>query len=64
MDFRVSNYYYESDILYLHKESSYHYKESVEMGAYIILDLDVNNTPVAVEILDASRFFNVDKYFF
>ncbi len=57
MDSMVSDYDYQSDILYLHKELGYQYKESVEMGDNIILDLDIKDIPVAVEILDASKVF-------
>jgi uncharacterized protein YuzE len=50
------------DVLYLRIEPEYKYKESIEIGDNIILDFDENYVPVALEILDASKFFNVDKF--
>ncbi len=58
----VKDYYMDSDILYLHKDVKYKYQESVEIGHNIILDFDKDYNPVAIEILDASEFFNVSKY--
>jgi uncharacterized protein YuzE len=58
----VSDYDVQSDILYIHKTVEYKYKESVEIGNNLILDFSENNFPVALEIIDASLFFNVSKY--
>jgi uncharacterized protein YuzE len=58
----VSNYDVQSDILYIHKTIKYNYKESVELGNNLILDFSEDNDPVALEIIDASLFFNVKKY--
>lgn len=58
----VSNYDVQSDILYIHKTIEYNYKESVELGNNLILDFSEDNNPVALEIIDASLFFNVKKY--
>ncbi|AUB56105.1 MULTISPECIES: DUF2283 domain-containing protein [Methanobacterium] len=57
----VKKYDAQSDILYMHKDMEYKYRESVEMGDKFILDFDSNHKPVALEILDASTFFNVNK---
>jgi len=37
------------------------YKESIEITDDTILDLDVDNKVVALEILDASEVFGIDK---
>ena len=39
----VQNYDPQSDILYIHKDFDYEYKESVEMGINLVLDIDINN---------------------
>lgn len=58
----IQNYDYPLDILYIRKDLDYEYKESIEMGNNLVLDIDINNKPVALEIIDASRFFNISKY--
>ncbi len=48
--------------MYLRNINEYKYKESIEIKGNIILDFDENNIPVALEILDAHKFFGVEKY--
>lgn len=57
----VKEYNAQSDILFIHKDIEYKYRESVEMDNNVILDFDSDYRPVALEILDASKFFNVNK---
>jgi len=52
----------QSDVLYLRIVPEYKYQESIEIGDSIILDFDEDYVPVALEILDASKLFNVKKY--
>ena len=42
-------------------DEKFKYLESVEMEDGIILDFDVNNRPVSLEILDASKRLNIPK---
>jgi uncharacterized protein YuzE len=45
-------------------KDDYEYKESVELDERIILDFDKNDISVALEILDASKIFDVpDKQY-
>jgi len=60
----VSDYDVQSDILYIHKTLKYIYKESVEIGDKLILDFSEDNDPVALEIIDASKFFDVKPIIF
>lgn len=52
----------QSDVLYLRVVPDYKYQESIEIDDNVILDFDEEYVPVALEILDASKFFGVDKY--
>jgi uncharacterized protein YuzE len=56
------DYDVQNDVLYLHVIDDYEYKESLEIGGNIIVDFDKNYVPVALEILDASKFLNVSKF--
>lgn len=58
----INEYDTQSDILYLRVVNPYKYRESIELADNIIIDFDVNNIPVALEILDASKFFHVKPY--
>jgi len=58
----VSDYDVQSDILYIHHTSEYQYKESVEIGDNLVLDFSEDDIPVALEVIDASKLFNVPKY--
>lgn len=50
------------DSLYIRSVEDYNYRESVELGMNMILDFDENKTPVALEILDASKVLNVTPF--
>lgn len=54
-------YDYVADSLFINVVKKYNYKESVEITDDIILDIDETNRPVALEILDASKVFNLNK---
>ncbi|MEN4017535.1 MAG: DUF2283 domain-containing protein [Methanobacterium sp.] len=56
------DYDVQNDVLYLHVIDDYEYKESLEIEGNIIVDFDKNYVPVALEILDASKFLNVSKF--
>lgn len=58
----INEYDTQSDTLYLRVVYPYKYKESIELTDNIILDFDANNVHVALEILDASKFFHVNPY--
>lgn len=57
----IKKYDAQSDSLYIHIDNEYEYQESIEMSNNVILDFDSNSMPVALEVLDASKFFNVNK---
>lgn len=59
------------EIIYMYDDSSdtfgvkathdFQYDKTVEMDDGILLDFDENNVPVSLEILDASKRFNLSK---
>jgi len=49
------------DSMFINEMEPYEYKESIEITDDIILDLDVNNKVVALEILDVSEVFGIEK---
>jgi uncharacterized protein YuzE len=56
-----ADYDYDCDIFTITKKEKYDYKTSLELEEGIILDFDTNNTPVSLEILDASKVFNIKE---
>jgi len=56
------DYDFQNDSLFMYITDGYEYKESVELGDNIILDFDDDDVPVAVEILDAAKVLNVEKF--
>jgi len=52
-------YYNNHDILDIYRTKNYNYKTSLELEEGIILDIDKNNIPVSLEILDASEIFKI-----
>ncbi|MDR2830670.1 MAG: DUF2283 domain-containing protein, partial [Methanobrevibacter sp.] len=54
-----ADYDYKYDIFTITKKEKYDYKTSLELETGVILDIDENNNPVSLEILDASKVFNV-----
>ncbi len=57
----VCRYDISSDILGIKVNYDFSYEQTVEMGENLFLDFDVNNVPVSLEILDASKRFNLPK---
>lgn len=61
-DFQLESLYDSSfDVLGIRINDDYEYKTSVELSNDVILDFDKNNVPVALEILNASRFLKISK---
>lgn len=56
------DYDFQNDSLFMYITDEYEYKESIELGNNIILDFDKNDVPVAIEILDAAKVLNVEKF--
>lgn len=56
------DYDVQNDVLYLHIIDDYEYQESVEVENNIIVDFNKDYVPVALEILDASKFLDVSKF--
>lgn len=52
----------DADALFISKVDNYDYDESVELTNDVILDFDMNGEASALEILNASKVFNVSKY--
>ncbi|MGL4670568.1 MAG: DUF2283 domain-containing protein [Methanobacteriaceae archaeon] len=52
----------DADALFISKVDNYEYDESVELTNDVILDFDMNGEASALEILNASKVFNVSKY--
>lgn len=57
-----SSYDADADALFISKIDDYEYNESVELNNEIILDFDTKRIASALEILNASKVFNVSKY--
>lgn len=58
----ISKYDAKTDALFLKIKKPYSYKESVELTDNVILDFSTDNVPVALEILDASKYFHVKPF--
>ena len=56
-------YDFVGDSIFINDIKDYKYKESIEITDDIILDIDENNEVVALEILDASKIFGIEKKF-
>lgn len=56
------DYDVQNDVLYLRIKEDYKYKESIEIEDSIIIDFDVDYSPVALEILNASKTLDVSKF--
>jgi len=54
-------YDFDGDSIFINDIKDYKYKESIEITDDIILDIDENNEVVALEILDASKIFGIEK---
>ena len=57
----IYRYDSSSDDLGIKVTRDFRYDETVEMDDGILLDFDVDNVPVSLEILDASKRFGLDK---
>ena len=55
----IYKYDRHADILGVKVNRKFHYGETVEMDEGLLLDFDVNRVPVSLEILDASKRFNL-----
>ena len=49
------------DILGVKVKRDFTYAKTVEMDVGVLLDFDINNLPIFLEILDASKIFKVPK---
>lgn len=58
------DYDYNGDSLFIYCADDYEYEVSVELNNDVILDLDVEDKPVAFEFLNASRIFKLEKNLF
>ena len=58
------DYRYDSsvDVLAVKVKRDFNYGETIEMDEGVLLDFDEDNIPISLEILDASKRFNVPKY--
>ena len=57
----IYNYDDLSDTFGIKVTDGFHYEKTVEMDDGLLLDFDENNVPVSLEILDASKRFNLPK---
>ena len=57
------DYSYDSsgDVLVVKVKRDFTYAKTVEMDVGVLLDFDINNVPISLEILDASKIFKVPK---
>lgn len=58
------SYDIDVDSIFINIVDEYDYKESIELEEGIILDFDTGGIPVALEILDVSNLFGIDKVSF
>lgn len=57
----ICRYDVASDILGVKSNKKFEYRETIEMDDGLLLDFDVDNVPVSLEILDASKRFNLPR---
>ncbi len=55
------NYDSSCDVLVVKVKRDFTYAKTVEMDEGVLLDFDINNVPISLEILDASKIFKVPK---
>lgn len=55
------DYDIQNDSLFLYIEDDYTYDKSLRLNKDIIIDFDENKVPVALEILHASKLFEVNR---
>lgn len=54
-------YDYSSDVFGVKVKNNFIYHETVELEDGVLLDFDKNDVPVSLEIMDASKRFNIPK---
>lgn len=54
-------YDFSADVLAVKVKRDFVYNETIEMDEGVLLDFDIGNVPVSLEILDASKCFNMPK---
>lgn len=54
-------YDYSSDVFGVKVKNDFIYHETVELEDGVLLDFDKNDVPVSLEIMDASKRFNIPK---
>ena len=57
----ITKYDSHFDMLGIKKINKYKYNKSVEMRDGVILDFDTDDKPAALQIIDASKLFNIPK---
>lgn len=56
------DYDVENDSLFIYIIDDYIYDKSLRLDKDVILDFDENKVPVALELLHASKLFNVNRF--
>lgn len=54
-------YDYSSDVFGVKVKNDFIYHETIELEDGVLLDFDKNDVPVSLEIMDASKRFNIPK---
>lgn len=54
-------YDYDNDLADITVNNDFRYKKSIELDKGIILDLDENCIPIAIELISASKILCIDK---
>jgi hypothetical protein len=57
----ITKYDSHFDMLGIKKVNKYKYNKSVEMRDGVILDFDTDDKPAALQIIDASKLFDIPK---
>ena len=55
------SYDYDLDVAVITVDEDYKYKESIRLDFGVYLDIDINNKPVSLEIVDISKILDVNK---
>jgi len=56
------DYDVQNDSLFMYITDDYIYDKSLRLDKDVILDFDENKVPVALEILHASKLFNINRF--
>ena len=56
------HYDHEEDILFFYSKKNHKYEVSEFITKSVVMDLNENKFPIGVEILDASKLLNTEKY--